>query len=39
LAINPNGRVLALVTERWILTETPAILVFTAQTPKLTWLR
>ena len=31
LAINPKGRVPALVTERGILTETPAILVFIAQ--------
>ena len=32
LAINPKGRVPALVTERGILTETPAILAFIAQT-------
>ena len=32
LAINPKGRVPALVTDRGILTETPAILVFVAQT-------
>ncbi|HLK85267.1 MAG TPA: glutathione S-transferase N-terminal domain-containing protein [Candidatus Binataceae bacterium] len=32
LAINPKGRVPALVTDRGILTETPAILVFIAQT-------
>ncbi len=31
LAINPKGRVPALVTDRGILTETPAILVFVAQ--------
>jgi glutathione S-transferase len=31
LAINPKGRVPALVTDRGILTETPAILVFIAQ--------
>lgn len=31
LAINPKGRVPALVTERGILTETPAILAFVAQ--------
>jgi glutathione S-transferase len=31
LAVNPKGRVPALVTERGILTETPAILVFIAQ--------
>lgn len=31
LAINPKGRVPALVTERGILTETPALLVFIAQ--------
>ncbi|MEK6246023.1 MAG: glutathione S-transferase N-terminal domain-containing protein [Pseudomonadota bacterium] len=31
LAINPKGRVPSLVTERGILTETPAILVFIAQ--------
>jgi glutathione S-transferase len=31
LAINPKGRVPALVTERGILTETPAILAFIAQ--------
>lgn len=31
LAINPNGRVPALVTDRGILTETPAILAFLAQ--------
>ena len=31
LAINPKGRVPALVTERGILTETPAMLVFIAQ--------
>jgi glutathione S-transferase len=31
LAINPKGRVPALVTERGILTETPAILVFISQ--------
>jgi glutathione S-transferase len=31
LAINPKGRVPALVTERGILTETPAILLFIAQ--------
>ena len=31
LAINPKGRVPALVTERGILTETPAILVYIAQ--------
>ena len=32
LAINPKGRVPALVTERGILTETPAILAYIAQT-------
>ena len=32
LAINPKGRVPALVTERGALTETPAILVYVAQT-------
>jgi glutathione S-transferase len=32
LAINPKGRVPALVTERGVLTETPAILAFIAQT-------
>jgi glutathione S-transferase len=32
LAINPKGRVPALVTDRGILTETPAILAFVAQT-------
>jgi len=32
LAINPKGRVPALVTERGILTETPAMLAFVAQT-------
>src|SRR5919108_6201889 len=32
LAINPKGRVPALVTDRGILTETPAILVFIAHT-------
>ena len=32
LAINPKGRVPALVTERGILTETPALLLFLAQT-------
>ena len=32
LAINPKGRLPALVTDRGILTETPAILVFIAQT-------
>src|SRR3954452_18748678 len=31
LAINPKGRVPALVTERGILTETPAMLAFVAQ--------
>ena len=31
LAINPNGRVPALVTDRGVLTETPAILAFIAQ--------
>ncbi|WP_119418844.1 glutathione S-transferase family protein [Desertibaculum subflavum] len=31
LAVNPKGRVPALVTERGVLTETPAILVFLAQ--------
>ena len=31
LKLNPKGRVPALVTERGILTETPAILVFIAQ--------
>src|SRR3569832_1435028 len=31
LAVNPKGRVPALVTERGILTETPAILAFVAQ--------
>ncbi|MCC3305392.1 glutathione S-transferase family protein [Sneathiella sp. HT1-7] len=31
LAINPKGRVPALVTDRGILTETPAILLYTAQ--------
>jgi glutathione S-transferase len=31
LAINPKGRVPALVTERGVLTETPAILAFVAQ--------
>ena len=36
LAVNPKGRVPALVTERGILTETPAILAFIAQdNPKL----
>ena len=33
LKINPKGRVPALVTERGILTETPAILAWIAQTP------
>ena len=32
LAINPKGRVPALVTDRGILTETPAILLYLAQT-------
>lgn len=32
LAINPKGRVPALVTERGVLTETPAILAYVAQT-------
>ena len=32
LAVNPKGRVPALVTERGVLTETPAILAFVAQT-------
>lgn len=32
LAINPKGRVPALVTERGVLTETPAMLAFVAQT-------
>lgn len=32
LAVNPKGRVPALVTERGVLTETPAILVYVAQT-------
>jgi glutathione S-transferase len=32
LAINPKGRVPAMVTDRGILTETPAMLVFIAQT-------
>lgn len=32
LAINPKGRVPALVTERGVLTETPALLVYIAQT-------
>src|SRR5260221_6993328 len=32
LAINPKGRVPALVTDRGVLTETPAILAFIAQT-------
>ncbi|MEO6745920.1 MAG: glutathione S-transferase family protein [Caldimonas sp.] len=32
LAINPKGRVPALVTDRGVLTETPAVLVFLAQT-------
>ncbi|SHL77858.1 glutathione S-transferase family protein [Bradyrhizobium lablabi] len=32
LAINPKGRVPALVTDRGVLTETPAILAFVAQT-------
>jgi glutathione S-transferase len=32
LAINPKGRVPAMVTERGVLTETPAMLVFIAQT-------
>ena len=32
LAVNPKGRVPALVTDRGILTETPAILLYTAQT-------
>jgi glutathione S-transferase len=32
LAVNPKGRVPTLVTERGILTETPAILVYVAQT-------
>ena len=31
LAINPKGRVPALVTDRGVLTETPAILTFVAQ--------
>ena len=31
LAINPEGRVPALITERGVLTETPAILAFIAQ--------
>jgi glutathione S-transferase len=31
LAINPNGRVPALVTDRGVLTETPALLVYIAQ--------
>ena len=31
LAVNPKGRVPALVTDRGILTETPAILAFIAQ--------
>jgi glutathione S-transferase len=31
LAINPKGRVPALVTDRGVLTETPAILAFVAQ--------
>jgi glutathione S-transferase len=31
LAVNPKGRVPALVTDRGVLTETPAILVFVAQ--------
>jgi glutathione S-transferase len=34
LAINPKGRVPALVTDRGILTETPALLAFIAQTYK-----
>ena len=33
LAINPKGRVPALVTERGVLTETPAILAYIAQSP------
>lgn len=32
LAVNPKGRVPALVTDRGVLTETPAMLVFVAQT-------
>ncbi len=32
LAVNPKGRVPALVTERGVLTETPAILIYVAQT-------
>src|SRR5215831_19359681 len=32
LAINPKGRVPALVTPRGILTETPALLIYIAQT-------
>ena len=32
LAVNPKGRVPALVTERGVLTETPAILLYVAQT-------
>src|ERR1700747_1537540 len=32
LAVNPKGRVPALVTDRGVLTETPAILAFVAQT-------
>jgi glutathione S-transferase len=37
LAINPKGRVPALVTERGVLTETPAILAYVAQNFPKTW--
>jgi glutathione S-transferase len=37
LAINPKGRVPALVTERGVLTETPAILAYVAQSFPKTW--
>ena len=38
LAINPKGRVPALVTDRGILTESPAMLAFIAQSfPQLAW--
>jgi glutathione S-transferase len=37
LAINPKGRVPALVTERGVLTETPAILAYVAQSFPRTW--
>jgi glutathione S-transferase len=38
LAINPKGRVPALVTDRGVLTETPAILAFVAQSFPQAWL-